>query len=75
MRGKKLTVAQRNTVLKYGRGFGLSEKNIGDWLYKSMEYVDISGGGLGKWSAKQERYNLINSKTGEEVSIPCNILK
>ena len=75
MRGKKLTVAQRNTVLKYGRGFGLSEKNIGDWLYKSMEYVEISGVCLRKFSAKQETYNIINSKTGEEISIPCNILK
>ena len=75
LRGKKLTVAQRNTVLKFGRGLGLNEKNIGDWLYKSLEYVDISGGGLGRWSTKQERYNLINAKTGEILCVPCNIMK
>lgn len=75
MRGKKLTFAQRKTIVKFGKGLGITDKTVGDWLYKSMKYIDLSGEGLGKSSIKQEQYTLVHAKTNETLEVLCDILK
>lgn len=71
-RGTKLTVAQKKKILKYGKAIGINEKNIGDYLYKSLEYVPVNGESLGRFNEKREKYVLVNLKENSLVEVMCD---
>lgn len=74
-RGSRLTVAQRKKILKYGKAHGITEKNIGDYLYQGLKHVPVDSDGLGRDSMKREEYSLVNVVNNEIVKISCDVLR